>query len=121
LNTPQQTANIDPETVINQIGTEFHLNSKQWVTFQIITRSFIKICLNMSDKPEPIRMLMTGPAGIGKTHMVNAVCALMAKYGDEHSLRMLAPTGTAASLIDGTTIHKGLGINIKFQQKGKGN
>ena len=121
LNTPQQTACMDPETVINQIGTEFHLNSKQWVSFRIIACSFIKIHLNMLDKPEPIRMLMTGPAGTGKTHVVNAVRAFMAKYGDEHSLRMLAPTGTAASLIDGMTIHKGLGIKIKSNQKGKGN
>jgi len=121
LNTPQQTADMDPEAVINQIGTEFHLNSKQWVAFRIIARSFMKICLNMLDKPEPIRMLMTGPAGTGKTHVVNAVCALMAKYGDKHSLQMLAPTGTATSLIDGMTIHKGLGIKIKSHQKGKGN
>ena len=107
--------------VINRIGTEFHLNSKQWVAFRIIARSFIKIHLKMFDKPEPIHMLMTGPAGTGKTHVVNAVCALMVEYGDEHSLRMLAPTGTAASLIDGMTIHKGLGIKIKSSQKGKGN
>ena len=75
----------------------------------------------MSDKPEPIQMLMTGPAGTGKTHVVNAVHALMAEYGDEHALRLLAPTGSAASLIDGMTIHKGLGIKIKASQKGKGN
>jgi len=66
-------------------------------------------------------MLMTGPAGTGKTHVVNAVRALMAKYGDKHSLQMLAPTGFATSLIDGMTIHKGLGIKIKSHQKGKGN
>ena len=36
LNTHQQTASMDPEAVINQIGTEFHLNSKQWVSFRII-------------------------------------------------------------------------------------
>ena len=121
LNTPQQTANMDPKSVINRIGTEFHLNSKQWVSFRIIAPSFIKINLNMTDKPEPIRMLMTGPAGTGKTHVVNAVRALMAEYGEEHTLRLLAPTGTAASLIDGMTIHKGLGIKIKSNQKGKGN
>jgi hypothetical protein len=109
---------MDPETVINRIGSEFQLNSKQWVAFRIIAHSFIKIHLNMLEKPEP---MMTGPAGTGKTHVVNAVRALMAEYGDEHSLQTLAPTGTAASLIDGMTIHKGLGIKIKSSQKGKGN
>jgi hypothetical protein len=33
----------------------------------------------------------------------------------------LAPTGSAASIIDGMTIHKGLGIKIKAKNKGKGN
>jgi adenylylsulfate kinase-like enzyme len=110
---------MDPETVINQIGSEFQLNHKQWISFRIIARSFIKIHLNMLSKPEPICMLMTGPAGTGKTHVVNAVHALMAEYGDEHSLRTLAPTGTAASLIDGMTIHKGLGIKINPARKAR--
>jgi hypothetical protein len=30
-------------------------------------------------------MLMTGPAGTDKTHVVNTVRALMVEYGDEHS------------------------------------
>ena len=121
LKMPHQTVNTDHESIINRIGTEAHLNSKQWISFRIIARSFIKINIDISDKPEPIRMLMTGPAGTGKTHVVNAVRALMAEYGDEHTLRLLAPTGTAASLIDGMTIHKGLGIKIKSNRKGKGN
>jgi hypothetical protein len=43
LKMPQQTVNTDPESIINHIGPEFHLNSKQWVAFRIIARSFIKI------------------------------------------------------------------------------
>jgi len=46
---------------------------------------------------------------------------VMSKYGCEHMLRFLAPTGTAASLINGMTIHKGLGIKIKNNNKGKCN
>ena len=33
----------------------------------------------------------------------------------------MAPTGSAANLIDGMTIHKGLGIKIHSRRKGKGN
>jgi hypothetical protein len=75
----------------------------------------------MSDKPEPIRILLTGPGDTGKTHVVNALRALMAVYGSEHTLCFLAPTRSAASLIDGMTIHKGLGIKINSNKKGKGN
>jgi PIF1-like helicase len=121
LNTSDETTDLDPEEIINQVGSEHQLNSKQWVAFQIIARSFIKTHLEMSDTPEPIRILLTGPGGTGKTHVVNALRALMEIYGSEHTLRFLAPTGSAASLIDGMTIHKGLGIKIKSNQKGKGN
>jgi hypothetical protein len=45
----------------------------------------------------------------------------MEHYSVAHSIRFLAPTGSAASLIDGMTIHKGLGIKVKSNEKGKGN
>jgi PIF1-like helicase len=121
LNIPHETVDLYPEEIINRIGAKHQLNGKQWVAFRIIARSFIKTHLHMSDTPEPIRILLTGPGGTGKTHIVNALCALMAMYGSEHTLRFLAPTGSAALLIDGMTIHKGLGIKMKFNQKGKGN
>jgi hypothetical protein len=121
LDMPHEPVNMDPEEVINWIGTEYQLNSQQWIGFCIIARSFIEAHLQMSAKSEPIRILLTGPGGTGKTHVVNALCALMAVYGSEHTLRFLAPTGSAASLIDGMTIHKGLGIKIKSNKKGKGN
>jgi hypothetical protein len=42
-------------------------------------------------------------------------------YGAERTIRFLAPTGSAASLVDGMTIHKGLGIKVQSTNKGKGN
>ncbi|KAF5357492.1 hypothetical protein D9758_012512 [Tetrapyrgos nigripes] len=66
-------------------------------------------------------MFLTGPGGTGKTHVVKSVKEVMMLYGMDHRIRFLAPTGRAASLIDGTTIHKGLGIQIKSKDKGKGN
>ena len=121
INKSPKTTHIDPEDVINHIGSKFGLNKKQWISFRLVARSFIKTHASMSDHPQPIRILLTGPGGTGKTHVVNALRALMAEYGSEHTLRFLAPTGSAASLIDGMTIHKGLGIKIKSNSKGKGN
>ena len=66
-------------------------------------------------------MLMTSPRGTGKTYVVNAVQSVMVHYGCGHMIRFLAPTGSAATLIDGMTVHKGLGIKIKSKNKGKGN
>jgi hypothetical protein len=53
--------------------------------------------------------------------MVKAVQAVMQHYGCGHLIRFLAPTGSAAVLIDGMTIHKGLGLKIKSINKGKAN
>lgn len=65
---------------------------------------------------------MTGPGDTGKTHIVKALRKVMTFYGSEHRIQFLAPTGSAASLIDGMTVHKGLGIKIvKSDGKGKGN
>ncbi|KIK25517.1 hypothetical protein PISMIDRAFT_48377, partial [Pisolithus microcarpus 441] len=49
-------------------------------------------------------MLMTGPGGTGKTHIVKAVHSVMNHYGCGHIIRYLAPTGSAAALIDGMTV-----------------
>ncbi|KAF8586872.1 hypothetical protein K439DRAFT_1296185, partial [Ramaria rubella] len=64
-----------------------------------------------------LRMLMTGPGGTGKTHVVRALNALMSEYRCGHLIRYLAPTGSAAALIDGTTIHKGLSISVVTKGK----
>src|SRR5260370_1112202 len=57
-------------------------------------------------------MFMTGPGGTGKTHVVKALKELMNSYGFAHHIRFLVPTGTAAALIDGQTVHSALGIPI---------
>jgi hypothetical protein len=62
-------------------------------------------------------MLMTGLGRTGKTHVVNALHALMAEYGCKHTFRFLAPTGSVATLIDGMIVHKGLGIKINLITK----
>ena len=43
----------------------------------------------------------------------------MSYYGQEHKIRFLAPTGSVAALIDGMTVHKGLGIKIQSNKKKK--
>ena len=113
---------LSAEDVIRKVGNELNLNEKQWVAFKIIARSFIREHVEgIKSDSEPLRMLMTGPGGTGKTHVVKAVQQVMEHYGCAHKIRFLAPTGSAATLIDGMTIHKGLGIKIKSKEKGKGN
>ncbi|KIJ09416.1 hypothetical protein PAXINDRAFT_41554, partial [Paxillus involutus ATCC 200175] len=49
-------------------------------------------------------MLMTGPGGTGKMHVVKAVHSVMDHYGCAHMIRFLAPTGSVAALINGMTV-----------------
>ena len=63
-------------------------------------------------------MLLMRPGGTGKTHTIKAVKEVMCHYQMEYAIWFLAPTGSAAALIDGITIYKGLGIKIKAKDKG---
>jgi len=119
---PAVAEELTPAAVINKIGHEFHLNDKQWVAFRIISEHFVQNFIEkQSEMSAPLTMLMTGRGGTGKTHVVKAVRAVMEYYGYGHIIWFLAPTGSAAALIDGMTIHKGLGIKLKATNKGKGN
>lgn len=119
---PPTNEQMTSTEVIQQIGDRFELNEKQWIAFRIIAEHFVRQYIEKREDTNPqLTMLMTGPGGTGKTHVVKAVQAVMEYYGYGHVIRFLAPTGSAAALIDGMTIHKGLGIKIKANNKGKGN
>jgi hypothetical protein len=111
-----------PDNVISKIGGDFGLNEKQRIAFCIIAKFFIEnhILKCLMTLPH-LTMLMTGPGDTGKTHVMKAVCAVMVHYGYGHIIQFLAPTGSAAALIDSMTVHKVLGIKIKSSNKGKGN
>jgi len=118
----EQHKNYSSEEIVSLVEQEFSLNYKQTCAFKIISTHFIKRFIVKNSSEKPLRMLMTGPGGTGKTHVVKALQKVMKFYGCEHKIRFLAPTGSAASLIDGMTVHKGLGIKIiKADGKGKGN
>ncbi len=65
-------------------------------------------------------IFITGNAGTGKTKVGKKIIELLTEkhQGDVwNQIHVLAPTGTAASNIGGTTIHKFLGIGIKKMSK----
>ncbi|KAL6309393.1 hypothetical protein BKA93DRAFT_746245 [Sparassis latifolia] len=111
-----------PMKVLQSVQTSYSLNAKQACAFQICAKHFIQNYVVKSDTVmEPLYLLLTGPGGTGKTHVVKALKELMTYFGCLYQIRFLAPTGSAAALIDGMTIHKGLGLKIQSKTKGKGN
>ena len=72
------------------------------------------------DNP-PKQMIVQGGGGVGKSKLISviAVCAdkVLRKAGDKDTsekpkILLLGPTGMAASLIGGTTLHSGLDFNF---------
>ena len=111
----------DANYVIARISSDYNLNERQWMAYQIITNYFVQKFIAKKDTVNRLSMFMTRPGRTGKTHVVRAVKNVMDHYNCAHLICFLAPTGSAANLIDGMTIHKGLGIRIHSKTKGKGN
>ena len=51
-----------------------------------------------------LRMYIGGMAGTGKSQVIKAIQALFIARGEGFRFLILAPTGTAASLVKGSTI-----------------
>eukprot|EP00752_Nemacystus_decipiens_P005573 g5042.t1 len=59
--------------------------------------------------PEPLRLLLTGTAGTGKTVDIRKMVRVVGR----ERFKVLAPTGNAACAIEGKTIHGGLRIPVQ--------
>ena len=98
------------------------LNLRQRKTFKILchwARDKLKQMNSVFENVvEPLHLVITGDAGVGKSHLVKILTSFLTKafnlYSrtpDKKKILFLAPTGLAALNIDGTTIHSRLGIN----------
>ncbi|OQV24828.1 putative ATP-dependent DNA helicase PIF1 [Hypsibius exemplaris] len=64
---------------------------------------------------EPVRLLITGGAGVGKSYLLKA---LVAWLRDRHiTFAKCATTGIAAHLIGGRTVHNFLGMDFEFNSR----
>ena len=107
---------------VQSVAETFGLNGEQRMVYDIVAQKFVsQNVLNTEGEARPLRMLMTGPGGTGKTHAVKALQELMRLHGLQHLIRFLGPTGTSAKQIGGMTIHKGLGLSVALKLKGHGN
>ncbi|KAK0433189.1 hypothetical protein EV421DRAFT_1718847 [Armillaria borealis] len=93
------------EGIINEVNDACSLNAEQERAFRIITQ-------HMSNPmAEQLRMYVGGMGGTGKTRVLNAVTAYFRRQGEGNRLIAVAPTGTAAALVKGSTYHYMFGIN----------
>ncbi|KAJ3513183.1 hypothetical protein NMY22_g15115 [Coprinellus aureogranulatus] len=90
--------------IMDAVVKQFSLNKEQERAFRIIAQH---AC---SDDPEQLKMHLGGMGGTGKSQVIKALIAMFKKRKETHRFVVLAPTGTAAALLGGSTYHSFLGI-----------
>ena len=90
---------------------KYKLNQEQIRAFKLIANHAGSI------GPDQLKMYLGGMGGTGKTQVIRALSQFFEQLGRRHEFLLLAPTGTAASLIGGSTYHYALGINETKQNQ----
>jgi hypothetical protein len=94
------------QAIIDTTVIDFELNAEQERAFRIVANHAT------SKKPQQLKMYLGGMGGTGKSQVLKALTSFFVKRNELHRIMILAPTGTAAALINGSTIHSVLGIPI---------
>ena len=92
------------------------LNPQQEKAYNFIT-SWIDNMVTNPKETEPIYLNISGRAGCGKTYFLNCVSHYATKKGGSNFLLKAAPTGTAAFLIRGNTLHSTFKLPLQVSTK----
>lgn len=91
--------------LIDQTIKDFLLNSEQERAFRIIANHATM------KNPEKLHMYLGGMGGTGKSQVIKAIMSFFDERKENHRFVVVAPTGAAAALLNGSTYHSVLGIN----------
>jgi len=97
--------------IIDKISSQFSLNEEQERAYRIITQHVI------SKSTGKLRMYLGGMGGTGKTQVIKALMCFFEQRGELHRIIAVAPTGSAAALIGGSTYHSVFGIHENYNSK----
>lgn len=91
----------EKELILKEIISKFKLaeNKEQEMSLRIVAEHFIQGDI------QQLLMFVTGIGGSGKSHVIRAIVEMFRRCGAPEKLTLSAPTGGAAVLIDGYTIH----------------
>lgn len=93
------------QATIDDVAISFNLNKEQEKAYRII--------VNHASDPAPaqLKMHVGGMGGTGKTQVLKAVMNFLTRKGESHRFIVVAPTGSAAALLGGSTYHYMFGIS----------
>ena len=92
------------------VSNQFHLNQEQDRAFRIVANH---ACTADSDQ---LKMNIAGMAGTGKSQVLKALVQFFKLRNESHRFIIVAPTGSAAALLQGSTYHSVFGINSDGKQ-----
>jgi hypothetical protein len=90
---------------IESVSNDFNLNKEQERAFRIVANH---AC---SPDSEQLKMYIAGMGGTGKTQVLKALVEFFKIRNESHRFIIVAPTGSAAALLQGSTYHSMFGIN----------
>ena len=90
--------------VLESVIQTFKLNSEQERAFRIVANHATIY------NPTQLKMYLGGMGGTGKSQVLKALVEFFKERGESHRIIILAPTGSAAALLSGSTYHSVLNI-----------
>ena len=99
-----RASNAAAQKLIDDTVLEFSLNEAQERAFRIVANHAVE------PNGEHLKMYLGGMAGTGKSQVIKALIHFFATRQESYRFMSMAPTGTAAALIGGSTYHSILGL-----------
>ncbi|KAF5346395.1 hypothetical protein D9758_012777 [Tetrapyrgos nigripes] len=93
------------QNLIDTLCIEFNLNVEQERAFHIVANHAV------SPISDQLKMYIGGMAGTGKTQVLETLREFFKRWYQSQRMIVVAPTGTAAALVQGSTYHSIFGIN----------
>ena len=90
---------------VDSVSKDFNLNKEQECAFRIVANHAY------SPDSEQLKMYIAGMGGTGKTQVLKALVEFFKIRNESHCFIIVAPTGSAAALLQGSTYHSMFGIN----------
>jgi hypothetical protein len=98
------------QKLIEDVIQKFLLNSDQERAFRIVSNHAV------TPGAEQLIMYLGGMGGTGKSQVIKGLMHFFKSRNESHRFVVLAPTGTAAALLQGSTYHSFLGVPIDGQE-----
>ena len=101
--------------LLGGVAFKWKLNERQEVAFCMIAEK------SVDPLTEPLRLVLSGARGTGKSRVINAVSDFFAMKGQHRRFHLASFTGVAAKNIGGMTLHAAMSFRKHARQSSTNN